>query len=186
MTSTQIILMIIGIVVVAALVLMAIRAQRSRRLREHFGPEYKRVVTESGSAARGEEQLAKLERRVERFKIRPLSATDRTRFAEAWRAIQAKFVDSPELALEDGDRLVREVMNARGYPVENFEQQAADLSVNHPFVVEHYRACHEIAMRHAAGKAGTEDLRQGMLHCRTLFEDLVGAVDTERARAAAV
>jgi hypothetical protein len=186
MTNSQIILLIIGIAAVAAVVLVAIRVQRSRRLRERFGPEYKRAVTESGSAARGEERLAKLEQRVERFKIRPLSAADRARFVEAWRAIQAKFVDSPELALEEGDQLVREVMTARGYPVENFEQQAADLSVNHPFVVEHYRASHEIAVRHAAGKASTEDLRQGMLHCRKLFEDLAGSADTERALAAVV
>jgi len=186
MTNAQIVALVVGVVALVVVALVAMRTLRSRRLRQRFGPEYKRVVRESGSEARGEERLAKLERRVERFKIRPLSSADRERFVEAWRAIQAKFVDSPEQALIEGDQLVREVMVTRGYPVEDFEQQAADLSVNHPFVVEHYRSTHEIALKHAAGSASTEDLRQGMLHCRKLFEDLSGAVEVERARAAAV
>jgi hypothetical protein len=180
---------LIGIVVVAAIVLPIVliilaKAQKSRRLRTRFGPEYKRAVQETGSAARGEERLAKLEQRVERFNIRPLPAADRSRFAESWRLVQAKFVDAPEGALAEGDHLVREVMTARGYPVVDFEQQAADLSVNHPLVVEHYRAGHAIALRHAEGKASTEDLRQAMIHYRKLFDDLIGESEAARARTA--
>ena len=183
MTNAQLILIVIvAVALVAGVVLIVLKAQKTRRLRARFGPEYGRAVTESGSAARGEERLAKLEKRVERFSIHPLSTSDRSRFVDAWRSVQAKFVDSPELALQEGDLLVREVMTARGYPVVDFDQQAADLSVNHPSVVEHYRASHEIAERHSEGSASTEDLRQGMIHCRRLFDDLVGEPEPEIAR----
>jgi hypothetical protein len=173
------------VVVVAVVLILAAKAQKSRRLRTRFGPEYSRAVQESGSAARGEERLAKLEQRVERFKIHTLSPSDQSRFVEAWRLVQAKFVDAPEVAVAEGDQLVREVMTARGYPVVDFDQQAADLSVNHPLVVEHYRYGHAIAVRHAQGKASTEDLRQAMIHYRKLFDDLVGEPEMARARAAA-
>lgn len=186
LTNVQLIGIIVSVVVVVAVVLiLAAKAQKSRRLRTRFGPEYSRAVQESGSAARGEERLAKLEQRVERFKIHALSPSDQSRFVEAWRLIQAKFVDAPEVAVAEGDQLVREVMTARGYPVVDFDQQAADLSVNHPLVVEHYRDGHAIAVRHAQGKASTEDLRQAMIHYRKLFDDLVGEPEMARARAAA-
>jgi hypothetical protein len=186
LTNVQLIGIIVSIVVVVAVVLiLAAKAQKSRRLRTRFGPEYSRAVQESGSAARGEERLAKLEQRVERFKIHPLSPSDQSRFLESWRLVQAKFVDAPEVAVAEGDQLVREVMTARGYPVVDFDQQAADLSVNHPLVVEHYRDGHSIAVRHAQGKASTEDLRQAMIHYRKLFDDLVGEPEMARARAAA-
>jgi len=183
MTNAQLILIIVAVAFVAGVVLILLRAQKTRRLRARFGPEYGRAVAESGSAARGEERLAKLEKRVERFSIHPLSPSDRSRFVDAWRSVQAKFVDSPELALQEGDLLVREVMRARGYPVVDFDQQAADLSVNHPSVVEHYRASHEIAVRHSQGHANTEDLRQGMIHCRELFDDLLGEPEPGVTRA---
>jgi hypothetical protein len=186
LTNVQLIGLIVAVVVVVAVVLILARAQKSRRLRTRFGPEYSRAVQESGSAARGEERLAKLEQRVERYKIRALSPSDQSRFVEAWRLVQAKFVDAPEVAVAEGDQLVREVMTARGYPVADFDQQAADLSVNHPLVVEHYRDGHAIAVRHAQGKASTEDLRQAMIHYRKLFDDLVGEPEVARARAAAV
>jgi hypothetical protein len=184
MTNIQLIVILAAIVVVAAVLLILAKARNSRRLRSRFGPEYRRAVEESGSAARGEQQLAKLEQRVERFNIQPLSTSDRARFADAWRLVQAKFVDAPELALQEGDHLVREAMTARGYPMGDFDQQAADLSVNHPFVVQHYRAGHSIVVRQAQGEASTEDLRQAMIHYRTLFDDLVGEPEAARARAA--
>jgi hypothetical protein len=185
LTNVQLIGIIVAVVVVVAVVLILAKAQKSRRLRTRFGPEYSRAVQESGSAARGEERLAKLEQRVERFKIHALSPSDQSRFVEAWRLVQAKFVDAPEVAVAEGDQLVREVMTARGYPVVDFDQQAADLSVNHPLVVEHYRDGHAIAVRHAQGQANTEDLRQAMIHYRKLFDDLVGEPEVARARAAA-
>jgi hypothetical protein len=185
LTNVQLIGIIVAVVVVVAGVLMLARAQKSRRLRTRFGPEYSRAVQESGSAARGEERLAKLEQRVERFKIHALSPPDQSRFVDAWRQVQAKFVDAPEVAVAEGDQLVREAMTARGYPVVDFDQQAADLSVNHPLVVEHYRDGHAIAVRHAQGQASTEDLRQAMIHYRKLFDDLVGEPEVARARAAA-
>ena len=185
MTNAQLTLIIIvAVAIVAGVVLILLKAQKTRRLRARFGPEYVRAVKESGSAAHGEERLAKLEKRVERFSIHPLSTSDRSRFVDAWRSVQAKFVDSPEMALQEGDLLVREVMTTRGYPIVDFDQQAADLSVNHPSVVEHYRASHEISVRHSQGSASTEDLRQGMIHCRELFDDLVREPELARARIA--
>jgi hypothetical protein len=184
MTNAQIVLLIVAVALVVGVVIVLSRMQRSRRLRARFGPEYQRAVQESGSPIRGEERLAKLEQRVERFKIHELAASDRARFTETWRVIQAKFVDDPKNAVVEADRLIGEVMTARGYPVVDFEQQAADLSVNHPFVVEHYRAGHEITQRHSQGRASTEDLRQAMIHYRSLFDDLAGTTDSQ-ARAAA-
>jgi hypothetical protein len=184
MANFQLIGVVVTVVVLAIVLVILARVQKSRRLRTRFGPEYQRAVQETGSAARGEDRLAKLEQRVERFNIHPLSSADRSRFAESWRRVQAKFVDAPEMALAEGDQLVREVMTARGYPVVDFEQQAADVSVNHPLVVEHYRAGHAIALRHAAGKASTEDLRQAMIHYRKLFDDLIGESEVARTRIA--
>jgi hypothetical protein len=184
MTNFQLIGIAVTVVVLAIVLVVLARVQKSRRLRTRFGPEYQRAVQESGSASRGEDRLAKLEQRVERFNIHPLPFADRSRFAESWRRVQANFVDAPEIALAEGDQLVREVMTARGYPVVDFEQQAADLSVNHPLVVERYRAGHAIALRHAEGKASTEDLRQAMIHYRKLFDDLIGEPEAAHARTA--
>ena len=173
MTDAQLILVIVAIAVVAAVAIFLLRAQRSRRLRQRFGPEYGRAVLESGGTTKGEERLSGLEKRVARFNIRPLSTLDRERFAGAWRMVQAKFVDEPKTAVEEADVLIGEVMKARGYPVADFDQQAADLSVHHASVVEHYRAGHEVCLRHAQGRVSTEDLRQAMIHYHRLFSDLV-------------
>jgi hypothetical protein len=185
MTNTQVILLIVAIAAIAAMTLIFLKTQRSRRLRARFGPEYGRAVRESGGAVRGEERLTKLEKRVERYHIQPLAPSDRVRFVEAWRLVQSRFVDDPKGALGEADRLLGEVMGVRGYPVADFDQQAADLSVNHPFVVEHYRAGHDIAVRHSRGEASTEDLRQAMIHYRKLFDDLVSEPEMARARTAA-
>jgi hypothetical protein len=185
MTNAQIILLVVVIAAVAVIAFIAVNAQRSRRLRARFGPEYQRAVQETGTTTRGEERLAKLEKRVDRYHIRPLAASERLRFVEAWRVIQARFVDDPKGALTEADRLLGEIMSTRGYPVTDFEQQAADLSVNHPYVVEHYRFGHDIATRHAQGRASTEDLRQAMIHYRKLFDDLTGEPEMARAQTAA-
>ena len=172
--------LVIGIVVllVAVAVIAAVAYTRRRtaeRVREHFGPEYDRAVREYGDEKLAVEQLKERQERVEELDIRPLSSADRVRYAQAWQRAQARFVDDPAAAITEADGLVQEVMQARGYPMGNFDQRAADVSVHHPHVVEHYRAAHEISGRNRAGKATTEDLRQAMVHFRALFEELLEA-----------
>ena len=179
MTQNQLIAIIVAVLAVVAVALFYLRTQKSKRLREHFGPEYERAVSKAGSA-RGEAKLEKLEKRVKKYDIHPLDRAARERYIEQWRLVQARFVDDPNATVIEVDRLLGEVMAARGYPVADFEQQAADLSVNHPFVIEHYRAGHTIAESHAQGHATTEDLRQALIHYRALFDELVD----ERTRAA--
>lgn len=185
MSQSQLIIIVVAIIAAAAVVIYFLKLQSTKRLRERFGPEYTRAVETSGNTLRGEAQLKKLEKRVERYDIHPLAPEKRERFVEAWRRLQAKFVDEPDHAVSEADQLVAEAMIARGYPVADFEQQAADLSVNHPLVIENYRAGHAIAVRHSQGKASTEDLRQALIHYRELFDELVGepAVNAQ-ARAA--
>jgi transposase len=172
MTQNQIIAIIVVVLAVAAVVLFYLRTQKSKRLRERFGPEYERAVSEAGSL-RGEAKLEKLEKRVKKYDVHPLDAASRDRYIEQWKLVQARFVDDPRGTVGEADQLLGEVMAARGYPVADFEQQAADLSVNHAAVIEHYRAGHAIAVRHARGQASTEDLRQALIHYRELFRELV-------------
>ena len=183
--DNQTVLLIVGaaliVIVVAAVLYM--RSQRSRHLRSRFGPEYDRAVEQSGGRGKAEASLHQLEKRVQKFDIRPLRTTERDRFVASWREVQATFVDNPETAVNRADQLLGEVMQARGYPVGDFDQQAADLSVDHPVVVEHYRTAHEIALRHGRGQASTEDLRQAMVHFRNLFDELTA--DRERVPAPA-
>jgi hypothetical protein len=179
MTQNQVIAIIVAVLAVVAVVVFYLKTQRSRRLRERFGPEYDRAVSEAGSI-RAESRLEKLERRVNKYNIRALEPSARDRYVQEWRLVQARFVDDPNNAVGAADRLLGEVMAARGYPVADFEQQADDLSVNHPLVIEHYRAGHTIAVRHAQGHATTEELRQALIHYRALFDELVD----ERTRAA--
>ena len=172
MTQNQIVVIIVAVLAAVAIVLFYLKTQKSRRLRERFGPEYERAVSEAGSA-RGEAKLKKIEKRVKKYDIHPLEAAARDRYIEQWQLLQARFVDDPNATVDEADRLLGEVMAARGYPMTDFEQQAADLSVNHPLVIEHYRAGHAIAVRHAGGQAGTEDLRQALVNYRALFRELV-------------
>lgn len=173
MTQNQIMAIVVAVLAAAAAVLFYLRAQRSKKLRERFGPEYERAVAETGGSVRGEEILAKREHRVRKLHIRALDPAARQRFVEAWRRTQARFVDDPGNAVEAADQLLGEVMSARGYPVADFEQQAADLSVNHAQVIQHYRDGHAIAVRRGQGRASTEELRQAMIHYRKLFDELV-------------
>jgi len=161
---------LVGLAVAAWLYL---QKRRSQQLRNRFGPEYDRVVRESGDRRRAETELERREKRVERLHIRSLSANDLRRFTEAWRSIQAQFVDDPKGAVREADRLVGEVMQARGYPVADFEQRAADVSVDHPRLAENYRAAHDLATRDKRGEASTEDLRQALVYYRGLFEELL-------------
>jgi len=171
---------VVAVIVVAAIVLLALRKRRSAKLRERFGPEYDRVLQREGDPRKAEGVLEFREKRREKFKIRPLSSADRTSFTTRWNEVQARFVDDPRGAVTVADSLVTDVMQARGYPIGEFEQRAADISVDHPVVVENYRSAHTIAMRHSTGQASTEDLRQAMVHYRTLFQELLDEPKPQR------
>ena len=175
------VILVTGIVVAWVLV----RKRRTARLRTQFGgSEYDRAVKEDGSRRHAEAGLKERTERVEGLNIRPLAPGDRARFVDSWRRIQARFVDGPGGAVTEADQLLGDVMSTRGYPVSDFEQRAADISVAHPLVLQNYRTAHEIAARQTQGQANTEDLRQAMIHYRTLFEELVGDPELARAKAA--
>ncbi len=179
-TLMVVIALIVGIIL-GATVIYAIQQGRTRRLKERFGPEYGRVVAETGNRSRAEAMLEDRQKRVRQFHIRPLNSNERTRFQEGWRDIQARFVDDPGGTLGQADRLIGEVMSLEGYPMVEFEDRAADISVEHPAVVENYREAHNIAMRNGQGRATTEELRKAMLHYRTLFEELAGQPEWAQA-----
>jgi hypothetical protein len=184
--STTQIAIVIAVVVIMAVgigILLFTRRRRTARLRTQFGgAEYTRAVKEGGSQRKAEAALDKRSDRVEALHIRALGAGDRARFVDSWRRVQARFVDGPGGAVTDADQLLGDVMSTRGYPMSNFEQRAADISVDYPLVLENYRSAHEIAIRQTHGQASTEELRQAMIHYRTLFDELVG--EPEMARAA--
>jgi len=173
LTTTQIAILIAVAVVIVAVIVYAIQRRRSERLRQHFGPEYDRAVAEGGNRRRAEAVLEQRTERVKKFHIRPLTVDDKARFAEQWERVQAHFVDAPAGAVAEADQLLGDIMATCGYPMGDFEQRAADISVDHPIVTQNYRAAHEIAIRQAKGQASTEDLRRAMIHYRSLFEDLV-------------
>jgi len=162
---------VLAVAVVAWLYLR--RRTTTAALRRRFGPEYEQAVREHGSERRAEAQLANREKRVERLKIRNLDPTERQRFSGQWHSLQSRFVDDPKGAVTEADELVSSLMQTRGYPVADFNQRAADISVDHPRVVASYRSAHEIALRLGKGEASTEDLRTAMIHYRSLFEELV-------------
>src|SRR5439155_6404839 len=130
------------------------------RLQEQFGPEYNRVLDDSESRREAEGELTERERRREELDIRPLPSVARRRYLAAWQTAQARFVDTPEDAVREADRLVTDVMQRRGYPMRDFDRRAADISVDHPHVVQNYRSAHAISVRIGEGEAGTEDLRK--------------------------
>jgi hypothetical protein len=186
-STTQIAMVIaVAVMVVAGIaVWLFTRKRRTKRLRSQFGgAEYARAVKEGGSQRQAEAGLDKRRERVEGLHIRPLTPGDRTRFVESWGRVQARFVDGPGGAVTEADQLLGDVMSARGYPVSDFEQRAADISVDHPLVLENYRAGHQIALRQTRGQASTEELRQEIIHYRTLFDELVGEPEVARAKGA--
>ena len=188
MDTVSIVAIVVGLAVVGLVAWYLVQRRRTEELRARYGPEYSRTVSEAGDRRRAEAELLKRQERVEHLDIRPLTAEQRDRFLEQWRAVQAKFVDDPKGAVTDADRLVEEVMKTRGYPVADFDQRAADLSVHHPRVVENYRAARDIAIRHRRGEASTEDLRQAMVYNRELVQDLLEDREhaAERAKERAV
>lgn len=173
----QSLLIVIAVAVIAVIVaaILIARRRRSQHLKSRFGREYEHALEEKGDRGKAEAELAEREKRVEKLDIRPLDEAERKRFGERWIEVQARFVDDPPRALAFADALLAEAMKTRGYPVSDFDQRAGDISVDHADVVEHYRAGHDIAMRHEHGKADTEELRQAMIHYRALFDNLVAA-----------
>jgi hypothetical protein len=181
MDTKIIIAIVVGIVVLVVIVALLVeRKRRSARLRQQFGPEYERVLSQHGDARHAEAVLAQRERRVDKLAIRHLTATDRERYAEDWANVQRRFVDDPSMAVNEADTLVTAVMAARGYPMSDFEQRAADVSVHYPRVVQNYRSARMIVVRHAQGQSTTEELRQAMVYYRSLFEELLEAPKSER------
>jgi hypothetical protein len=174
--NTSLIIILVAVVIGLGIIAAAwlyMQKRRTQRLQSRFGPEYERLVDTRGDRRKAESVLEERQKRVEELDIQPLSNDERQRFARTWSHEQARFVDDPQGAVAEADRLIREVMNARGYPMGNFEQRAADISVNYPMVVENYRVAHEIAIRDRRGEAGTEDLRKAMVHYRALFDELL-------------
>ncbi|MEU1751649.1 hypothetical protein ABZ436_03160 [Micromonospora matsumotoense] len=174
MSPTQIVLLVLVVLVVAALVAVAVVANRRRALRSRFGPEYDRVVAEQDSRAAAERELRERERRHAELALTPLSPQDQARYAAAWEELQVRFVDSPAETVGDADELVSRLIADRGYPTGEFTEQVAHLSVEHARTLTHYREAHEIRLRNERGEAGTEDLRQAVVHYRALFADLLG------------
>jgi len=175
---------VVAIIVVGAT--LVYQRRKSRALKSRFGPEYARAIeAQGGAVSPAEAELQARTRRVDAFHIHPLTAVDRDHYVESWRWLQTNFVDNPKVAVTRADELLGQVMTARGYPVANFDQASADLSVNHPIVVENYRSAHEIAVRLERGDASTEDLRQAMIHYRRLFDELVADAKAD-AKAEAV
>lgn len=177
MTLLAALVLIALVLVIAGLLL---RRRNSKRLQRRFGPEYERTVHDAGSREKAEAELLKREKRVQKLRIVPLTPEQAARFSEDWRMLQARFVDSPRGVLMDADRLVTELMRLRGYPMADFDTRAADISVDHPAVVHHYRAAREIALRDPRGQADTEALRQAVVHYRALFSELLEVAEPRR------
>jgi hypothetical protein len=172
--ETLMVLSALAIVLLIALAAWFVyRRRQSQHLKQRFGPEYGRAVDGLGSRAKAESELKARETRVERLHIVPLSPSDAERFAQEWKVLQGRFVDNPKGVLSEADQLVRELMRKRGYPMADFARRAADVSVDHPTVVQHYRAAQAIALRDERGEADTEELRKGVVHYRALFQDLL-------------
>jgi hypothetical protein len=173
LTPIQIVILVAVVLLIVGAIVFFLQKRRTEKLRQHFGPEYDRAIAEGGDRRRAEAKLEERTERVKKFNLRPLTAEDRARYSEQWNRVQAHFVDAPAGAVAEADQLLGDIMATCGYPMGDFDQRAADISVEHPVVTQNYRSAHEIAVRQAKGQASTEDLRRAMIHYRALFEDLV-------------
>ena len=183
MNNVEILLVaVLVIVAVVALLAWTMQRRRSDQLRQRFGPEYERTLESAHDKRKAEADLRARQERVDALDIRPLDRATRDRYVDRWREVQAMFVDDPGNAVDQADTLIGEVMRARGYPVGDFEQRAADVSVNHPHVVDHYRTAHGIAVRRRTGDGATEELRQAFVHYRALFADLLEVSDAAETK----
>src|SRR5579864_3506682 len=173
LNPVMLILIVCLVLAIGAALWMYMQKKQTQKLRSKFGPEYDKAIGEHRDRGHAESELQKREKRVAKFNIHPLKAEDRSRYSADWLHEQSRFVDDPRGAVTHADALVRDVMQLRGYPVGDFDQNAADLSVDHPRVVENYRFAHEIALREGQGPGSTEDLRKAMVSYHALFEDLL-------------
>ena len=183
--DTNLILIGVGVVILlllAAAIWLQMRKKESQTLEKRFGPEYDRAVEELGSRPKAEAELKARQKRVEQLHIAPLAPAEARRFSESWRVLQGRFVDNPRDVLADADLLVRELMQKRGYPMGDFDRRAADISVDHPAVVDHYRAAHDIAVRDRHGDVDTEGMRQAVIHLRALFAELLEVEEPQPVR----
>ena len=174
MSGGQVIVLIIVLLVIIAIALVAVRAARRRKLQQTFGPEYDRVVADTGSRADAERELREREKRHAELELKPLTPESKARYSAAWEEVQIQFVDNPGEAVTTADRLTTELIAERGYPTGDYDDQIANLSVEHARTLGHYRDAHEISRRYSEGDASTEDLRQALVHYRALFADLLG------------
>jgi len=174
--DTQTWIILAGVVVLALIALAAwffYQKKQSHRLQQRFGTEYGRTVDELGSETKAESELKAREKRVERLNLVPLAPSEAAKFSQDWKVLQGRFVDNPKGVVVQADQLVRELMLKRGYPMGDFERRAADISVDHPAVVDNYRAAQAIAARDERGEANTEELRKAVVHYRALFNELL-------------
>lgn len=173
LTPVQIVVIVAVLLVIVGAIVFYLQRRRTEKLRHQFGPEYDRAIAEGGNRSVAEAKLEERTERVKGFNLRPLIAEDRARYTGNWNRVQSHFVDAPAGAVAEADQLLGDIMATRGYPMGDFDQRAADISVEHPVVTQNYRSAHEIALRQSRGQASTEDLRRAMIHYRALFEDLV-------------
>lgn len=184
MDMNTVVVLLVAVLVIAAILLaltMATRRRQTEGLKKQFGPEYEHAVNKYGGSHKAEAELLARQKRVGTFDIHPLAAGEGVRFQEQWKQTQAEFVDAPDKAVTEADRLVKQVMLQRGYPVGDFDHRAADISVDRPTALTHYRKAHEIALKQEKGQATTEDLRQAMVHYRALFNDMLEPDIAEKA-----
>jgi len=183
MNTGLLIAILVAVVIVVVLAVLLAQRRRTQRLQQQFGPEYQRTVARAGDQRTAESDLAAREQRRRELDIVALEPAAQARYLEAWRATQGKFVDDPAAATREADVLVARVMRDRGYPVDDFDQQAADVSVDHPQVAENYRAAHAVFQANEQGLASTDDLRQAFVHYRSLFAQLLDVEDDGRKEA---
>ncbi|HEX9014432.1 MAG TPA: hypothetical protein VF960_00355 [Chloroflexota bacterium] len=182
-TTAVVAIVIVAIIVVAVAVWVYTQRQKSEQLREDFGPEYDRAVDEYGTKGSAEAVLEARRERVESVELHPIGAEERGRFEEAWRSVEARFVDDPLGAVVAADEVIAEVMEARGYPKSDFEQRVGDLSATHPDLTDDYRTGHEVALSSRRGEAGTEDLRKAMVSYKRIFQELLSEEGSQREAA---
>jgi hypothetical protein len=175
MTTASIVILVCAAIAIALVAWYFLHERRTKQLRSQFGPEYQQAIREYGGQAKAEDALSRRQKRMEKIHIRTLTPPEKERFAEQWQDVQSRFVDDPPASIREADSLVSGLLNARGYPMGEFEHRAEDISVDHPMVVKNYRAAHAIALRHEKGQASTEDLRQALVYYRELFDELLEA-----------
>jgi len=173
--TTYLIVIVVAVLVVIGIVLGLVfsRRKRTERLQDHFGPEYEHTVQTLGDEKKAQTELDERMKHVDALSIRPLTAAEHDLYLGEWTAVQSKFVDEPGQAIVEADHLIMEVMQLRAYPVSDFEQRAADISVQYPALVSNYRAARVIALKNGEHQADTEELRQAMIYYRSLFEELL-------------